>query len=92
VQSQPEAPSAGQTEADEQRRIQQLPPEIRALIPERPKLDTEKAQKDTAPRDRAMQTQRNWEDSRKKKMSAIAAPTVETSGAGLTSPSPSLTP
>src|SRR5216117_1200601 len=45
IQSQRQAPDAAQAEADRQRRIQQLPPEIRALIPDRSRVDAERAGK-----------------------------------------------
>ena len=77
IQSQRQARDAAQAEADRQRRIQQLPPELRALIPDRSRIDAAKAEKDKAAQQRAVQAQPSLEDARKKKMSAIAAPTAE---------------
>src|SRR5215510_2805200 len=52
IQSRRQAPDAAQAEADRQRRIQQLPPELRALIPPTPDPARMKAE-----RDRKMQEQ-----------------------------------
>src|SRR5262245_786808 len=43
-----------QAEAERQRRIEQLPPELRALIPDRARIEAERARKT---QDRAVQTQ-----------------------------------
>ena len=77
IQSQRQVPDAAQAEAERQRRIQQLPPGLRALIPDRSRIDAAKAEKDAATQDRAVQTQRNPEDSRKRKMFGITAPPTE---------------
>ena len=58
IQSQRQAPDAAQAEADRQRRIQQLPPELRALIPDRSRMDAERAEKNTTTQEQAVQTQR----------------------------------
>ena len=92
IQSQRQAPDAAQAEADRQRRIQQLPPELRALIPDRSRMDAAKAEKDAATQGRAVQTQRNPEESRKRKMFGIPTPAAEAPEADVTSPSPSPTP
>ena len=92
IQLQRQAPDAAQAEAERQRRIQQLPPELRALIPDRSRMDAAKAEKDAATQGRAVQTQRNPEDSRKRKMFGIATPAAEGPEAEATSPSPSPTP
>ena len=92
IQSQRQVPDAAQAEAERQRRIQQLPPELKALIPDRSRIDTGKAEKDRAAQQRAVQTQPSLEDARKKKMSAIAAPQAEVPEAEAASPSPSPTP
>jgi hypothetical protein len=57
-----QAPDAAQAEAERQKRIQQLPPELRALIPDRSQLDAIKARKDSGIQDRALQTERGTED------------------------------
>jgi hypothetical protein len=90
IQPQRQAPDAAQAEAERQRRIQQLPPELRALIPDRSRLDSRNAEKDTM--NPAAQTQRSLEDARRKKMSAIAAPQADVPEAEATSQSPSPTP
>jgi len=92
IQSQRQAPDAAQAEAERQRRIEQLPPELKALIPDRSRIDAAKAEKDRAAQQRAVQTQPSLDDARRKKMSAIAAPQAEVPEADATSPSPSPTP
>jgi hypothetical protein len=92
IQSQRQVPDAAEAEAERQRRIQQLPPELKALIPDRSRLGTGKAEKDTATQERAVQTQRSLEDARKKKMSTIAAPQTGVPDADATSPPASPTP
>jgi hypothetical protein len=83
---------AAQAEAERQRRIQQLPPELRALIPDRSRMEAERADKDRITQDRAAQAQRTFEDARRKKMSPIAAPQTGVPDVETTSPSPSPTP
>ena len=92
VQSHAQVTDPAQAEAERQRRIQQLPPELKALIPDRSRIDAAKAEKDTAAQQRAIETQPSLEDARRKKMSAIAAPQAEVPEADATSPSPSPTP
>ena len=92
IQSQRQAPDAAQAEAERQRRIQQLPPELKALIPDRSRLEAAKAEKDAARQDRAVQMQRSPEDSRKRKMFGVATPAAQAPEAEATSPSPSPTP
>src|SRR5256885_14580409 len=41
LQSQRQAPDAAQAEAERQKRIQQLPPELRALVPDRSRASAE---------------------------------------------------
>jgi hypothetical protein len=91
VQSQRQPPDAAEAEAARQKRIQQLPPELRALIPDRSRIDAAKAEKDRAAQQRAVQTQPGLDDARKKKMSATAAPQAEVPEAD-TAESPSPTP
>jgi len=92
IQSQRQVPDAAQAEAERQRRIQQLPPELRALIPDRSRIDAGKAAKETATQERAVQTQRNLEDARRKKMSAIGAPQPGVPEGEASSPARSPTP
>jgi hypothetical protein len=92
IQSQRQVPDAAEAEAERQKRIQQLPPELKALIPDRSRIDAGKAEKDRAAQQRAVQTQPSLEDARRKKMSAIAAHQAEVPEADATSPSPSPTP
>jgi hypothetical protein len=89
IQSQRQVPDAAQAEAERQRRIQQLPPELKALIPDRSRIDTGKAEKDAATQ-QAVQTQRNPKDSRKRKMFGItpAAEAPQTEANSSPSPTP----
>src|SRR5436853_3311286 len=45
LQSQRQAPDAAQAEAERQKRIQQLPPELRALVPDRSRVSVESAER-----------------------------------------------
>ena len=92
IQPRRQAPDAAQAEADRQRRIQQLPPELRALVPDRSRMDAAKAEKGNPAQEQAVQSQRSVGDARKKKMSTIAAPASEVPETDTASPSPSATP
>src|SRR5439155_24236000 len=92
IQSQRPAPDAAQAEAERQKRIQQLPPELKALIPDRSQIGAAKAEKDRTTQQRAVQTQPGLDAARRKKMSAIAAPQTAVPETDLNSPSPSPTP
>ena len=81
-----------QAKAEREKRIQQLPPELQALIRDRSLLDTRRAEKDTATEDPAVLLQRRLEEVRRKKMSAMATPNAESSNKQPSSPSPSPTP
>ena len=81
-----------QAKAERERRIQQLPPELQALIRDRSLLDARTAEKSTATEDRAVELQRRLEEARRKKMSAITFPNAESSDTQPASPSPSPTP
>jgi hypothetical protein len=91
---QSQVPDAAQAEAERQRRIQQLPPELRALVPDRSRIRPDKAEKNPAAQPGAVRTQRSLEDSQKKKMlsGAFASPAPEVPQADASSPSPSPTP
>ena len=81
-----------QAKAERERRIQQLPPELQALIRDRSLLGTRTAEKNRGTGDREAELQRRLEEARKKRMSAIATPNAESSDAQPSSPSPSPTP
>jgi len=81
-----------QAKAERERRIQQLPPELQALIPDRSLLDARAAEKRRGTEDQAVQLHRRLEEARRKKMSAIASPNGEISATQSSSPSPSPTP
>ena len=92
LQSRKPAVDPEQAKAERERRIQQLPPELQALIRDRSLLDARTAEKRTATEDPAGQLQRRLEEARRKKMSAIASPNGEISDTQSSSPSPSPTP
>jgi hypothetical protein len=95
IQPQRQAPDAAQAEAERQRRIQQLPPEFRALIPDRSQLDAKRAAKEAATeQQRAAQTQRSIEKAQKKQGidGGFISPAAEVPAAEATSPPPSPTP
>jgi hypothetical protein len=80
-----------QAKAEREKRIQQLPPELQALIRDRSLLDPRTAEKGTATEDRAERLRRLQEE-RRKKMGAIESPNAESSDTQPGSPSPSPTP
>jgi alkylation response protein AidB-like acyl-CoA dehydrogenase len=92
LQSRKPAVAPEQAKAERDRRIQQLPPELQALIRDRSLLDARTAEKGRGTEDRAVQLQRRLEEARRKKMSAIASPNGEISDTQSSSPSPSPTP
>jgi len=92
LQSRRPAVDPEQAKAERERRIQQLPPELQALIRDRSLLDSRTAGKSGGTEDRAVELQRRLEEARRKKMSAIASPNGEISGTQSSSPSPSPTP
>jgi predicted nucleic acid-binding Zn-ribbon protein len=81
-----------QAKAERERRIQQLPPELQALIRDRTLLDARAAEKNRGTEDRAAELQRRLEEARSKKIGAMATPGAEISDTQTTSPSPSSTP
>ena len=92
LQSRKPAVDPEQAKAERERRIQQLPPELQALIPDRSLLDARAAEKRRGTEDQAVQLHRRLEEARRKKMSAIASPNGEISATQSSSPSPSPTP
>jgi septal ring factor EnvC (AmiA/AmiB activator) len=79
-----------QAKADRERRIQQLPPELQALIRDRSLL-APRSGKPAAADDRTAELKRRLEEARSKKMGATASPNPETSDAQATlfpSPTP----
>src|SRR4029453_8075007 len=55
IQPQRQTPDAAQAEAERQKRIQQLPPELRALIPDRSRVEAGRAEKDRMTQDPSAQ-------------------------------------
>ena len=102
-----QTPDAARIQAERDRRIQQLPPEFRALIPDRSQVDAARAEKDRPKQERLSQGQRGQEDLQrqwqskldKAKMSGKAVFPAAEAGSPTpspaveaTSPSPSPTP
>src|SRR6266511_3749610 len=85
IQSRQQARSPAEIEAERERTIQELPPELQALIRDH------RTEQGTATADRAERLRR-LEEERRKKMSAIASPNAESSDTQPSSPSPSPTP
>jgi hypothetical protein len=92
IQRRTQVPDAAQAEAERQKRIQQLPPELRALIPDRSRIDAGKIGKEETAQEQAAQFQRGMENARRNKMSAIAAPAQEVPETDTASESPTPTP
>src|SRR5215831_1579008 len=80
-----------QAKAEREKKIQQLPPELKAFIRDRSQPDPGTAGKSTGTQDRAAEFQRRLEEARKQ-MSTIASPTPEGADVESTSPAPSPTP
>jgi predicted nucleic acid-binding Zn-ribbon protein len=77
-----------QAKVEREKRIQQLPPELQALIRDRSLLNP-RAEKPTATEDRAAELQRRLEEARSRKMNALASPKTEAPDTQSTSPAPS---
>jgi hypothetical protein len=85
AQSQGAIRDAAEAQAERDRKIQQLPPEIRALIPDPSQVNSAKAEKDRMTRERLGQRQYKFEQTQKAWMSGAAtSPAAEG-----TSPTPS---
>ncbi len=82
-----------QIQAERQRRIQQLPPEFRALIPDASQIQADRAEKNTRTQDPGGDTQRNADEARRLKMSGgVQSGETPSAEADANSPSPSPTP
>jgi hypothetical protein len=95
IQSRRQAPDAAQAEAERQKRIQQVPPELRPLIPDHSRVDAERAEKNPmTDQQRPVRRQRSVEDAQKKKGigGAFESPAAEVPQVNASSPSPSPTP
>jgi hypothetical protein len=91
LQSRTPAVDPEQVRAAREKRIQQLPPELRALIPDRSSLDARTVEKDRATQDRTERLRR-IEEERRQKMSAITSPNADSPDMQPGSASPSPTP
>jgi hypothetical protein len=93
IQSQHQAPDAAQAEAERQKRIQQLPPEFKALVPDRAQIEAARAQKNTGKQEQSIQRQsvlqesQKTQNARQRKLDALQK--WQTSGAA---PSPGAQP
>ena len=65
IQSQRQAPDAAQAEVERQKRIQQLPPELKALVPDRSQIEAARAQKNTEKQEQSIQGQSVLQESQK---------------------------
>jgi len=93
LQTRRQVADPAQIQAERQRRIQQLPPEFRALIPDASQIQADRAEKTTRAQDPAGETQRNAEEARRLKMSGGEQPAgTQSAEADANSPSPSPTP
>jgi hypothetical protein len=82
-----------QIQAERQRRIQQLPPEFRALIPDASQIQADRAEKTTRTQDPGSERQRNAEEARRLKTSGgVQSGETPSAAADANSPSPSPTP
>ncbi|MGE5215249.1 MAG: hypothetical protein ACM3NN_16355 [Nitrospirota bacterium] len=80
-----------QMKAEREKRIQQLPPELQALIRDRSLLNP-RTEKPTATEDRAAELQRRLEEARSRKMNAMTPSNTEATDTRSASPAPSPTP
>jgi chromosome segregation ATPase len=80
-----------QAKAEREKRIQQLPPELQALVRDRSLPDPGTTGKNTGIQDRTAEFQRRLDEARKQ-MSTTASPTPEGADNESTSPAPSPTP
>jgi len=83
IQSRRQAPDAAQAEAERQKRIQQLPPELKALVPDRSQVEAAQAQKQqqSAQRQSEIQQSQRMQNARQRKLDAMQK--WQTSGAAL---------
>jgi hypothetical protein len=95
IQSQRQAPGAAQRDADIQRRIQQLPPEVQALIIDGSQVKAGKAEHNPATQQpQGVRTQPGLQDAemKKKMVSQMASSEPQVPDVNATSPSASPTP
>jgi hypothetical protein len=93
LQSRSQVRDPAQLKAERDRRLQQLPPDVQALIPDRSRIQAEKGEKDRRIQDQLGQRQRRLEELQRLRMSAGVNPGAAASReAEATSPTPSPTP
>src|SRR5438874_2530682 len=82
IQSPRQAPDAAQAEAERQKRIQQLPPELKALVPDRSQVEARaQKQQQSAQRQSEIQQSQRMQNARQRKLDAMQK--WQTSGAAL---------
>ena len=82
IQSARQAPDAAQAEAERQKRIQQLPPELKALVPDRSQVEARaQKQQQSAQRQSEIQQSQRMQNARQRKLDAMQK--WQTSGAAL---------
>ena len=82
-----------QIQAERQRKIQQLPPEFRALIPDASQILADRVERKSRVQDPGGETRRNAEEARRLKTSGTApSGEAQSAEADANSPSPSPTP
>ena len=82
-----------QVKAERDRRLQQLPPDVQALIPDRSRVQAEKDEKDRMIQEQLAQRQRRMEELQRLRMAPAVKPGAAASPeAKATSPTPSPTP
>ena len=91
LQSRKPAVDPEQAKAEREKRIQQIPPELQALIRDRSLLNP-RTEKPASTDDRAAELKRRLEEARSRKMNPVTSPTPEGSDTQSTSPAPSPTP
>jgi len=99
LQSRGQVRDPAQLKAERDRRLQQLPRDVQALIPDRSRIQAEKDEKDRRIQEQLAQRQRRMEELQRLRMSPAVKPgaaafpgAAASPGAEATSPTPSPTP
>jgi chromosome segregation ATPase len=93
LQSRGQVRDPAQLKAERDRRLQQLPRDVQALIPDRSRIQAEKDEKDRMIQEQLAQRQRRMEELQRLRMSPAVKPGAAASPeAEATSPTPSPTP
>jgi chromosome segregation ATPase len=93
LQSRVQVRDPAQLKAERDRRLQQLPRDVQALIPDRSRIQAEKDEKDRMIQEQLAQRQRRMEELQRSRMAPAVKPGAAASPeAEATSPTPSPTP